>query len=48
MLTLDKNIEILYVNTNDIITLDAAIEVMVRNRLYKARVVKRPFVKNIK
>ncbi len=42
--TLDKNIGMGYVDTKDNITLDATIEIMVRNKLYKAKVVKRPFV----
>ncbi len=42
--TLDKNIGMGYVETKDNITLDATIEIMVRNKLYKAKVVKRPFV----
>lgn len=42
--TLDKNIGMGYVDTKDNITLDETIEIMVRNKLYKAKVVKRPFV----
>ena len=47
--TLDKNIGMGYVNTKYHITLDSEIQIMVRNKLYKAKVVKRPFVhKNYK
>ena len=42
--TLDKNIGMGYVDTEDNIALDETIEIMVRNKLYKAKVVKRPFV----
>ena len=42
--TLDKNIAMGYVDTKDNIKLDETIEIMVRNKLYKAKVVKRPFV----
>lgn len=42
--TLDKNIGMGYVDTKDNITLDSAIQIMVRNKLYNAKVVKRPFV----
>lgn len=42
--TLDKNIGIGYVNTDDAIVLDSTVQIMVRNKLYNAKVVKRPFV----
>lgn len=42
--TLDKNIGMGYVDTNDGITLDSTIQIMVRNKLYNAKVVKRPFI----
>ena len=42
--TLDKNIGMGYVDTKYNITLDSEIQIMVRNKLYKAKVVKRPFV----
>lgn len=43
--TLDKNIGMGYVDTKDNIKLDSEIQVMVRNKLYNAKVVKLPFVK---
>ena len=47
--TLDKNIGMGYVDTKYNISLDSEIQIMVRNKLYKAKVVKRPFVhKNYK
>ena len=42
--TLDKNIGMGYVDTKDNITLDSTIQIMVRNKLYNAKVIKRPFV----
>lgn len=42
--TLDKNIGMGYVDTKDNITLDSSIQIMVRNKLYNAKVVKMPFV----
>lgn len=47
--TLDKNIGMGYVSTEYGIGLDSEIQIMVRNKLYNAKVVKRPFVhKNYK
>lgn len=47
--TLDKNIAMGYVDKINDIKLDSTIQVMVRNKLYNAKVVKRPFVhKNYK
>lgn len=47
--TLDKNIGMGYVDTAENISLDSDIQIMVRNKLYNAKVVKRPFVvKNYK
>ena len=43
--TLDKNIGMGYVKTSDDIKIDSTIQIMVRNKLYNAKVVKRPFVK---
>lgn len=43
--TLDKNIGMGYVNIEDKIAIDSTIQIMVRNKLYNAKVVKRPFVK---
>lgn len=43
--TLDKNIGLGYVETNTDINVDSTIQIMVRNKLYNAKVVKRPFVK---
>lgn len=43
--TLDKNIGMGYVDTKDNITIDSVIQIMVRNKLYNAKVVKRPFIK---
>lgn len=43
--TLEKNIGMGYVRTIDNITIDSTIQIMVRNKLYNAKVVKRPFVK---
>ena len=43
--SLDKNIGMGYVNTKDDIKLDSDIQIMVRNKLYNAKVVKRPFIK---
>lgn len=43
--TLEKNIGMGYVNTIDNIAVDSDIQIMVRNKLYNAKVVKRPFVK---
>ena len=43
--TLDKNIGMGYVYTVQEIKTDSIIEIMIRNKLYKAKVVKRPFVK---
>lgn len=43
--TLEKNIGMGYVNTADDIKVDSIIQIMVRNKLYNAKVVKRPFVK---
>lgn len=43
--TLDKNIGMGYVDTKDEIKLDSDIQIMVRNKLYNAKVVKRPFIK---
>lgn len=42
--TLDKNIGMGYVDTDDAIVLDSTVQIMVRNKLYNAKVVKRPFV----
>ena len=42
--TLDKNIGMGYVDTKDNVTLDSTIQIMVRNKLYNAKVIKRPFV----
>lgn len=42
--TLDKNIGMGYVDTKDNITLDSTIQIMVRKKLYNAKVIKRPFV----
>lgn len=42
--TLDKNIGMGYVDTKDDIKLDSSIQIMVRNKLYNAKVVKKPFV----
>lgn len=42
--TLNKNIGMGYVNTDENIVLDSTIQIMVRNKLYDAKVVKRPFV----
>lgn len=42
--TLNKNIGLGYVETNKKIKLDATIQIMVRNKLYNAKVIKRPFV----
>ena len=47
--TLDKNIAMGYVDKINDIKLDSTVQVMVRNKLYNAKVVKRPFVhKNYK
>ena len=43
--TLDKNIGMGYVDTKDDINIDSVIQIMVRNKLYNAKVVNRPFVK---
>jgi len=43
--TLEKNIGMGYVSTSDDIKVDSVIQIMVRNKLYNAKVVKRPFVK---
>ena len=43
--TLNKNIGMGYIATKYDIKLDSVIQIMVRNKLYNARVVKRPFVK---
>lgn len=43
--SLDKNIGMGYVNTADKIKIDSIIQIMVRNKLYDAKVVKRPFIK---
>jgi len=43
--TLGKNIGMGYVNTDSDIKVDSIIQIMVRNKLYNAKVVKRPFVK---
>lgn len=43
--TLEKNIGMGYVSTSDDIKVDSIIQIMVRNKLYNAKVVKRPFVK---
>ncbi len=42
--TLNKNIGMGYVETSENIMLDSTIQIMVRNKLYNAKVVKRPFV----
>ena len=42
--TLDKNIGLGYVSLIDDIKIDTVIQIMVRNKLYNAKVVKRPFV----
>jgi aminomethyltransferase len=42
--TLNKNIGMGYVNAKENIKLDFNIQIMVRNKLYNAKVVKRPFV----
>lgn len=42
--TLNKNIGLGYVQASDNIKLDSTIQIMVRNKLYDAKVVKRPFV----
>ena len=43
--TLNKNIGMGYIDTKYDIKLDSVIQIMVRNKLYNAKVVKRPFVK---
>ena len=43
--TLGKNIGMGYVNTKDGIKTDSVVQIMVRNKLYNAKVVKRPFVR---
>lgn len=42
--TLNENIGLGYVSTNYNIKVDSVIQIMVRNKLYNAKVVKRPFV----
>lgn len=42
--TLDKNIGLAYIKTSSNLKLDHVLEIMVRNKLYKAKIVKKPFV----
>ena len=43
--TLGKNIGLAYVDVNSDVKVDTIFQIMVRNKLYNAQVVKRPFVK---